>query len=1013
MLWLISGRISQHLSSTSKLFKALALGDISTTYKLSVDTNDEIGDISQSLNSLIDGLNKTSNFAAEIGKGKLEVEYDKLSDKDVLGASLINMRESLIEAKKEEEKRKIEDKKQNWSTEGIAKFGDILRQSTNDLEEFGYNIISNLVKYIDANQGGIFIINEDENNEKTIDLVACYAFDKKKYLEKKIKYGEGLIGRCVLEAESIHMTEIPDDYISITSGLGKENPRSLLIVPLLLNDEVYGVIELASFKGFEDYKVSFVEKIGESIASTISSVKINLRTAKLLEESKHQAEELASQEEEMRQNLEELQATQEESARKEAEMSGILAALNASMLVAEFDVDGNIISANDSFANTYGIPKDQIVNRLFKDVAVGSGIEADTISKIWNTVKNDEIVKNVLKLTIDSKEVWLNQTFAPILNNDGNAYKILNIAIDVTETKKQELQVEKLLEESQKKNDELQQLKEEDARKSKEMLDTIEAHQKTLTDILDQIPGKVFLKDKDGKMVLMNTTVLEAHNCKAEDLIGKSDLDFFADDPELAQKLWNEEQDIIKSGKAKHFEQKEFVNNTDQYLKTVKMPFYIHYMDQTGLLGIQFDITDVKEMQVEIKKQNEELLEAQHEIQKEKTLMDCMMDNIPDNIYFKDVDSKFLRISTNMLSLFNATSFDQVKGKSDFDFFSSEHAQQAFDDEQNIMKTRKPIIGLIEKETFDDGTENWVDTTKMPLLDREGNVIGTFGISRNVTQIKKMEIQAHDQARKLEQSEEELKQNIEELQATQDELIQKQNLLMWESSMFNTLMNNLPDRISFKDLEGKFRRVNKAKSKKHNINDPMDIIGKSDYDFFTKEHADKAYKEELELIKRGKPMLNIEEKLIWKDGSITWGSTSRMPFANDKGEKIGTFVMTKDITDIKLAKAQLENKNVIIKGVSANTPILVYKVDAKGIINEISGLGLKLMNTDEKTIIGKQISSVFAEVRGKLDNVKKSGVSFISKGDYNNTSWEMKHYIYNDSTTAGGNIGFAFKTKLI
>ncbi|MBN1188094.1 MAG: PAS domain-containing protein, partial [Bacteroidales bacterium] len=636
-----------------------------------------------------------------------------------------------------------EDAKQNWSTEGIAKFGDILRQSADNLEEFGYNIISNLVKYVDANQGGIFIINEDENNEKSIDLISCYAFNRKKYLEKKIRFGEGLIGRCVLEAETIHLTEIPNDYITITSGLGNETPRSLLIVPLLLNEQVYGVIELASFKDFEDYKISFVEKIGESIASTISSVKINIRTAKLLEESKHQAEELASQEEEMRQNLEELQATQEESARKEAEMSGILSAMNASLLVAEFDMEGNIISANSSFANVFGIPRDQIVTRSYKQIAGTSGVEPEKIDIIWNSVKSNEIVKNITKLTVNNEEIWLNQTYAPILNNDGRAYKVLNIAIDVTENKKQEIQLEKILLESQQKNEELKKLKEEDERKTKEMLDTIESHQKTLVDILDQIPGKVFLKDKDGKMVLVNTQVLKTHNCSAEELLGKSDLDFFADDPELAKKLWEEEQNIIKSGKAKHFEQKEFVNNMDQYLKTVKMPFFIHYMNQTGLLGIQFDITDVKQLQLEITKQNEELIKAKEEIEKEKALMDCMMENIPDSIYFKDLESKFLRVSNNMLSLFNASDFSQVAGKSDFDFFSIEHAQQAFDDEQNIIKTGKPIIGLVEKESFDDGTENWVDTTKMPLLDNNGKIIGTFGISRNVTKIKKMEIEAN------------------------------------------------------------------------------------------------------------------------------------------------------------------------------------------------------------------------------------------------------------------------------
>ena len=454
--------------------------------------------MSESVNSLIDGLNLTANFAKEIGRGNLSSQFEKLSENDVLGESLIEMKESLQEAKKEEEKRKIEDAKQNWATQGLAKFSDILRESAENLEDLSYSILSNLVKYIDANQGGLFIINEDDNKEKYIELIGCYAYERRKYVEKKIAFGEGLVGRCVLEKETIHMTDVPEDYINITSGLGKDCPRSLLIVPLILNEEVYGVIEMASFKEFEPHVVSFVEKIGQSIASTISNVKINLRTAQLLEESRIQAEELAAQEEEMRQNLEELQATQEESARKEAEMSGMLAAMNASLLVMECDIDGKIISINNNFSRIIEQQKDEIIGKLYKNTAVSIGMNSEKIDKVWKSLLEGEIVKNIVQLDVNENEVWINQTYAPIVNNEGKPYKVLNIGIDITESKNQEKQVQRLLEESQEQNKELQRLKEEDERKTKEMLETVEAHRKTLKEIIDQIPGKVFLKDKDG-----------------------------------------------------------------------------------------------------------------------------------------------------------------------------------------------------------------------------------------------------------------------------------------------------------------------------------------------------------------------------------------------------------------------------------------------------------------------------------------------------------------------------------
>ncbi len=292
---------------------------------------DEIGQMSYALNNLISSLKDVSEFANEIGKGNFDSSFKPLSEEDNLGNSLLGMRGELKKASEEEEKRKEEDAQRNWATQGEAKFGDILRQNNDDMEELSYNIISNLVKYLEANQGGLFLINNNDENDVFIELTSCYAYDRRKYKSKRIEMGEGLIGRCIQEGESIYMTDIPDDYINITSGLGSANPTSLLLVPLVLNDEIFGVIELASFKEIQKYEITFVEKVAESIASTISTVKTNIQTTMLLEQSQQQAEEMASQEEEMRQNMEELRATQEQSSRREQELQRKLEEANAKL----------------------------------------------------------------------------------------------------------------------------------------------------------------------------------------------------------------------------------------------------------------------------------------------------------------------------------------------------------------------------------------------------------------------------------------------------------------------------------------------------------------------------------------------------------------------------------------------------------------------------------------------------------------------------------------------------------
>jgi len=282
--------------------------------------NDEIGEMSVALNTLVKGLKDISDFSIEIGKRNFNSTFTPLSDQDILGNSLIKMREELKKAGSEEEKRKIENAQRNWATQGLAKFSEILRQHSNNLEEFSYTIISNMVRYLEANQGGFFILNNDVPNNATIEMIACYAYDRKKNLEKKLSPGEGLIGRCVKERETIILTDIPKDYIKISSGLGEENPRSLLIVPLMFNGDVYGALEIASFKSFETYQIEFIKKLGESIASTLSTVRKNIQTEILLERSKQQAEQMIMKEQTLRYSMEELRNIQEKSAKNEAEL---------------------------------------------------------------------------------------------------------------------------------------------------------------------------------------------------------------------------------------------------------------------------------------------------------------------------------------------------------------------------------------------------------------------------------------------------------------------------------------------------------------------------------------------------------------------------------------------------------------------------------------------------------------------------------------------------------------------
>jgi methyl-accepting chemotaxis protein len=431
--WIMAYNITNPLKRTTQVLRGLAKGEIDTNNKLNVNSGDEIEDIGNSVNILIDGLNKTVSFANEIGKGNLNVAYSKLSEGDLLGESLLNMRKSLEHAKIQEDKRKLEDEKMNWATQGVAKFAEILRQNTGDMNEFSYQIISNLVKYISANIGGLFLVNNDNKNDVFFELASCYAYERRKYLQNRVDLGEGLVGRCAKEGETIYLTDIPKDYIHIVSGLGDETPSCLLIVPLKLNDEVYGVVEIASFDPIEKHVIEFIEKIGESIAATISNVKINIRTIRLLDESRVKSEELASQEEEMRQNMEELQATQEESARKSIETDSLVNALNASSYVIEYDPSGRVISVNDAYLELTGQKAKDIVGSHHSENIQMSEKQKHDYQNFWKDLKNGAIRKETNKVKLSGKTYTFIETYSPIFNENHEVVKILKIAHNITD----------------------------------------------------------------------------------------------------------------------------------------------------------------------------------------------------------------------------------------------------------------------------------------------------------------------------------------------------------------------------------------------------------------------------------------------------------------------------------------------------------------------------------------------------------------------------------------------------
>jgi PAS domain S-box-containing protein len=436
----LTGNIVQPITYINSVISLLGKGELPEDKKSSF-RKDEIGQIASSVDGLINGLRATSLFAENIGQGNYNASFQPLSESDVLGNALIEMRNNLSKVAEE-------DRRRNWAADGIAKFAEILRKinnTNNEVESDKKNqnqnqnlmdtIISELVRYTSSNQGGLFIVEKPENEkeEPYLQMEACYAWDKKKYLEQVVYMGDGLTGQAWQEQATIYLTDVPDDYVMITSGLGQSNPNSILIVPLRINDEVFGVVEIASFNHFESYQIEFVERIAESIASTIATLKNTEQINKYLQDSKMLTEQMKSQEEEMRQNMDTLQATQED-----MEKSQMLAKEKEAI----FDANTSILYVNKKFAINQvnlksmamlGYTESEFqgmsLNKLF---ALESKFEELKINlergEYWNsivTIKNKKNEDILMKVSGGAVGVGLNKDRYIVVLDDINDIKLI------------------------------------------------------------------------------------------------------------------------------------------------------------------------------------------------------------------------------------------------------------------------------------------------------------------------------------------------------------------------------------------------------------------------------------------------------------------------------------------------------------------------------------------------------------------------------------------------------------
>ncbi len=241
--------------------------------------------------------------------------------------------------------------------------------------------------------------------------------------------------------------------------------------------------------------------------------------------------------------------------------------------------------------------------------------------------------------------------------------------------------------------------------------------------LINSLPVCVLCKDLEGRIVLVNAAAARLMGKAPADVQGKTDYDLFP--RELAEKYRRDDAWVLETGETFEDVEEHHREGDVRYVEVRKSPLRNESGDIVGIEAVFADVTH--------RKRTEDALES------EQHFFHVLMDNLPDSIYFKDRESRFIRVNKGLVEKFGLQSVDDVLGKTDADIFSAEHAQAARNDELEIMNKDQPVLGKIERETWSDGPDTWCSSSKLPLRDKNGVIAGTFGISRDVTELKRTE----------------------------------------------------------------------------------------------------------------------------------------------------------------------------------------------------------------------------------------------------------------------------------
>lgn len=330
-----------------------------------------------------------------------------------------------------EQQRNIEDRL--WLEANLSRFDELIRLNYDkDIPTFADIVLEYFSGLTNAIREAFFVVNSEENRVQAVGGYGCTLESMEK---KSFGFGEGIIGQAVKSQKLINLDQVP---MQVETSVLHKGLAYLVVSPFIFNQVVYGALELITLEKLPNRYIDLIKRCSESLAVSLQSIITNQKTRTLLEESMQKTEELQAQSEELRQNMEELSAIQEELNRKEMEMKGWINGVNNTLAVIEFNMKGKIIYANDKFAKTLEYDIDDLMDKNHHVLLTKEYANSEEYQNFWASLQRNEPQSDTEfhRVTRTGQDIWLSATYTPILDNYGKPYKVLKLAMDVTEKRK-------------------------------------------------------------------------------------------------------------------------------------------------------------------------------------------------------------------------------------------------------------------------------------------------------------------------------------------------------------------------------------------------------------------------------------------------------------------------------------------------------------------------------------------------------------------------------------------------